>query len=175
MVRTTMDINQYPLPHFNERPPAVTVDTLIIHSIHSLTAPGMELDPQACITALDSHKVSAHYIIAQDGAIWQLVDESHRAWHAGLSQTPDGRQGVNDFSIGVELISLTNTPFPPPQYKSLASLTADLLTRHPLQQILGHDQIALPPGRKSDPGPHFNWQTYNNELQNQGVFIPRVG
>ena len=143
------------LKHFNQRPENSLIDTIVIHSMH---ASKNELDPQTNIEELDRHNVSAHYLISQEGEVMQLVDESMRAWHAGKSQMPDGRNEVNDFSIGIELIANQKSGFSEAQYKALAKLTEDIASRHPIKHILGHDCIATPAGRKTDPGESFDWK-----------------
>lgn len=111
-------------------------------------------------------RVSAHYLIARDGTVVRLVDEDDRAWHAGQSRMPvDGRTGVNDFSIGIELVSshpdddpTVRTPeeaYTDAQYAALAWLLSEVCTRQPIEWVVGHDEIA--PGRRSDPGPLFRW------------------
>ncbi|MBX3728490.1 MAG: N-acetylmuramoyl-L-alanine amidase [Candidatus Sumerlaeia bacterium] len=114
----------------------------------------------------EAYKVSAHYIIARDGTIVRLVPDNDRAWHAGQSTMPtDGRQGVNNFSIGIELMSshpkddpTVVTPqdaYTEAQYASLTRLIAMFCEKHPITAVVGHDEIA--PGRKTDPGPLFQW------------------
>jgi len=85
------------------------------------------------------------------------VPFGERAWHAGQS-TYRGRAGCNDFSIGVELEGTDDTPYTDAQYEALAALAAALLTAYPslsAQAIAGHSEVA--PGRKTDPGPAFDW------------------
>jgi len=87
----------------------------------------------------------------------QFVSADARAWHAGVSLF-DGRERCNDFSIGIELEGSDFVPFEPAQYRSLAALTQALLRRYPLASVAGHEHIA--PGRKTDPGPCFDWSAY---------------
>lgn len=120
----------------------------------------------------EAYRVSAHYIIARDGTVVRLVDENDRAWHAGRSVMPtDGREGVNNFSIGIELMSshpesdpTVVTPedaYTEEQYASLTRLMADIRSRHEITAIVGHDEIA--PDRKNDPGPLFQWKAIRTE------------
>lgn len=148
-----------PLPHFNERPTGTTVDTLIIHSISA----GANCSAKSCIDLLDQHKVAAHYLIDRDGRLYQTVDEKERAWHAGDSMLPfadDPRTVVNDFSIGIELITPPDNSFTEEQYQTLSDLTHDIASRHTLKYILGHEHIS--PGRKTDPGINFDWDKFRN-------------
>lgn len=105
-------------------------------------------------------KVSAHYLIDEDGTVWRLVDEKKRAWHAGLSSWR-GRSDINGVSIGIELVNPGHEfgyrPFPEAQMAALEPLAQDILSRHPVppRQVLGHSDIA--PQRKQDPGELFDW------------------
>lgn len=108
-------------------------------------------------TANSGGRVSAHYLIGQDGARYQLVADADRAWHAGA-----GRWGtitdVNSASIGIELDNDGRTPFTEPQLASLLTLLDDLVTRWRIrpEHIIGHSDLA--PSRRTDPGPHFPWK-----------------
>ena len=105
-------------------------------------------------------KVSAHVLIRRDGELVQFVPLSQRAWHAGQSYC-EGRTRVNDFSIGIELEGADNLPFEDAQYESLTRLTRAIRQVYPAvvtQRIYGHSDIA--PGRKTDPGPMFDWKRY---------------
>ena len=102
-------------------------------------------------------QVSAHFLIRRGGDLVQFVPCGARAWHAGESAWK-GRAQCNDFSIGVELEGTGEAPFTAAQYRQLARLTRALKARYPIRGIVGHSDIA--PGRKSDPGPHFEWGRY---------------
>jgi AmpD protein len=146
-----------PLPHFNDRPHGAVIDTFIIHSINA----GENCSAEACVELLDKHSVAAHYLIDRAGTLYQLVEEQQRAWHAGESKLPfagDQRTAVNDFSIGVELITVSDNSFTEAQYNSLAKLTKEIAKRHALRYVLGHEHIS--PGRKTDPGAAFDWNKY---------------
>jgi AmpD protein len=99
-------------------------------------------------------RVSAHFLIRRDGTLLQFVPCAKRAWHAGVSSHL-GRERCNDFSIGVELEGSDFDPFEPAQYGMLVELTRTLRTRYPIDHLAGHSDIA--PGRKTDPGPYFDW------------------
>jgi N-acetylmuramoyl-L-alanine amidase len=132
------------------------IDTLVLHYTGMATAAealARLLDPQA--------KVSAHYLIDEDGSIVQLVDEAMRAWHAGVSFWR-GQTGVNARSIGIELVNPGHDwgyrPFPEPQMAATIGLARGLLARHPIAagNVVGHSDIA--PRRKADPGELFDWR-----------------
>ncbi len=159
------------LPYFDDRAEETTIDTLVIHSMYA-KGTNNELDEKNCIRLLEQHKVATHYLIGRRGRIFRLVDEVKRAWHAGQSKMPfsdDQREGVNQFSIGVELVGYEDTAFTKSQYRSLCALTAEISSRHPIRAIVGHSDIA--PGRKSDPGEGFRWASFMRELKKHGVDI----
>ena len=106
---------------------------------------------------LEGLRVSAHYLIRRDGTLIQYVDPDKRAWHAGVSSWK-GRERCNDFSIGIELEGSDFEPFTQLQYTTLAALTQALRARYHLTDVTGHEHIA--PGRKTDPGPWFDWGRY---------------
>ena len=149
--------------HYDTRPKGVIVDTLVIHSMYAPEAP-TPYDPQACLEALNKYKVSAHFLIDKLGNTQKILAPYLRAWHAGPSAMPDGRNAANDFSIGVELINDEKSLFTSQQYQSLALLTVQLLNEFPLQWITGHEHIAHPPGRKKDPGALFDWRQLENKV-----------
>ncbi len=131
------------------------VDTIVIHSVF---AKGQK-DPYSVSAVLETfaaYAVSAHYLIARDGTVYRLVAESDTSFHAGESKMPrpDGRLGVNDFSIGIELIGGHRASFTEAQYQSLETLVRDIRTRHSIKAIVGHGDIAS--GRRTDPW-NFDW------------------
>ena len=101
-----------------------------------------------------TRKVSSHFLIRRDGELLQFVSCLQRAWHAGVSNWL-GRERCNDFSVGIELEGSDFEAFEPAQYKSLQQLIQALQKTYPIQHIVGHSDIA--PGRKTDPGPYFDW------------------
>ena len=132
------------------------VDILLLHytgMTDAAAALDRLCDPEA--------RVSAHYLIAEDGAIWRLVPEAQRAWHAGVSSW-GGATDINDRSVGVELVNpghaLGYRPFPHAQMTALEQLARALLRRHriPARRVLGHSDVA--PARKKDPGELFDWR-----------------
>lgn len=147
-------------PNYNDRP-ATAIDMLVLHYT------GME----TCQAALDrlcdpAAQVSAHYLIDEDGALYQMVEEKYRAWHAGMAEWRD-ISDVNGHSIGIELVNPGHEfgyrLFPDAQVLSLINLCIDILGRHtiPAQNVLGHSDVA--PERKEDPGELFDWRRLANE------------
>jgi AmpD protein len=154
-------------PNHDERPAGATIRLIVIHAIS--LPPGQfggdavaalfcnRLDPAAhpYFAAIASHRVSAHFFIRRDGSLIQFVPCLQRAWHAGVSCW-QGHERCNDYSLGIELEGDDHHDFEPAQYRMLHSLLAVLQRHFPIEAIAGHADIA--PGRKSDPGPHFEWR-----------------
>ena len=156
-------------PNCDERPAGCAVDLLVVHGI---SLPPREfggrwidalftntLDPRAHPYFHEIHdkRVSAHVLIGRDGFVTQYVPFDRRAWHAGASAF-EGRTACNDFSIGIELEGSDDDPYEEAQYEQLADIARTLMRRYPgitRAHIVGHSDIA--PGRKTDPGPHFDW------------------
>ncbi|MDO8933845.1 MAG: 1,6-anhydro-N-acetylmuramyl-L-alanine amidase AmpD [Rhodocyclaceae bacterium] len=111
-------------------------------------------------------RVSSHFLIRRDGQALQFVPCGKRAWHAGASCW-QGRERCNDFSIGIELEGCDELPFEHVQYRRLAELIKILVRRYPLRDVVGHADIA--PGRKTDPGPHFDWPNLRAMLEENSV------
>jgi AmpD protein len=116
--------------------------------------------------AIAGMKVSAHFLIRRGGELIQFVPCAKRAWHAGESSWKR-RARCNDFSIGVELEGTGEVTFTGVQYRRLVALTRALTMRYPIADIAGHSDIA--PGRKTDPGPSFDWARYRALLKNKRV------
>ncbi len=166
-----MRIRKIPLPHYNNRPKGVAIDTIVIHSMYAKGTSTL-FSLRACAKILDRHSVAAHYLIDKRGTIASLVPDKKRAWHAGVSKMPftrDSRENVNDFSIGIEVIGIPYKTFAPIQYRTLAQLTSKLLRTFPIKNIVGHSAIA--PGRKVDPGRGFSWRKYIAALKRENVKI----
>jgi AmpD protein len=163
-------------PHFDARPKDVAPDLIVVHGI-SLPAGEFgkpwidrlfagDLPPDAHPSFRDtaSRRVSAHALIRRDGTLTQYVPFGMRAWHAGQSQY-QGRSACNDFSVGIELEGTDVVPYTDAQYESLAALVRALLATYPTlsaERIAGHSDIA--PGRKTDPGPVFEWARWRKML-----------
>lgn len=113
-------------------------------------------------------EVSAHYLIAGDGRIWQMVDEAARAWHAGAGQWRDAHD-VNSRSIGIELANRGDHPFSEPQMAALEALMQGIMARWGIapEGVIGHSDMA--PERKDDPGPRFDWARLVRQGLAQGL------
>ena len=162
-------------PHQDARP-AGEVSLLVIHNISlppdRFGGPWIDalftntLDPAAhpYFETIKDLRVSAHLCVFRSGAVTQYVPFRRRAWHAGVSSF-QGRERCNDFSIGIELEGCDTRPFTAKQYRSLQRVTRLLMQAYPRitsQRIAGHSDIA--PGRKTDPGPHFDWPRFKGAL-----------
>jgi hypothetical protein len=131
-----------------------SIDTIIIHSNYN-TLTSDPYSVSGAIKQFQMYNVSAHYLIDRAGDIFRLVPEKDIAYHAGVSQMPDGRTDVNNFSIGIEIITKDKGDAPTAsEYSAVKQLIADIETRYTIKNILGHNQIA--PGRKTDPW-NFDW------------------
>jgi len=153
-------------PNHDARPGGAEITLLVVHAIS--LPPGEfggdaierlftnRLDPAThpYFRGLAGLKVSSHFLIRRGGELVQFVPLGRRAWHAGVSSWR-GRGRCNDFSIGVELEGTDDRPFADPQYARLARLVAALKQKLPLRDIAAHSDVA--PGRKTDPGPGFDW------------------
>jgi AmpD protein len=158
-----------PSPNFDARPASADADLLVIHNISlppgqfggpyvaDLFGNCLDCDAHPYFDQLRTLRVSAHFLIRRDGSLMQFVSANDRAWHAGVSCF-EGRERCNDFSIGIELEGSDFVPFEERQYQTLADLTAALQRRYSLRAVTGHEHIA--PGRKTDPGPFFDWNAY---------------
>jgi len=150
-----MTMIERPSPNHDARPPGTSVDILLLHYTGMPTA-AAALD-RLCDPAA---KVSAHYLIDEDGALYRLVPEDRRAWHAGASFWASKRD-VNGRSIGIELVNPGHEfgyrPFPEPQMAALTALAQAIIARYPIPpyRVLGHSDVA--PARKQDPGELFDW------------------
>lgn len=142
----------HPSPNFGARREGARPSLVVLHYTAMASAEDAlaRLSDPAC-------EVSAHYLIAEDGRVYQLVDEAERAWHAGAGSWGATRD-VNSASIGIELANPGNAPFAAPLVAALEDLLADILTRHriPPERVIAHSDCA--PGRKADPGARFDWR-----------------
>ncbi len=165
-------------PNFDQRPVGEQITLLVIHSIslppgefggsfvEALFTNSLDCSKHIYFEALRGLRVSAHFFIRRDGSLVQFVSCHDRAWHAGQSEWK-GRVGCNDFSIGIELEGADTSQFTVPQYAGLVELSALLRSRFPISDIVGHADIS--PGRKSDPGPFFDWSFFRSELNSVSV------
>jgi N-acetylmuramoyl-L-alanine amidase len=154
---TDLAMRERPSPNHGPRRANAPVDMLIIHYT------GMDSAAAALDRLCDpTSEVSAHYMIDEDGTIWQLVPEDRRAWHAGRSFWA-GETDINSRSIGIELVNpghgASYRPYPDAQMRALEALAHAICDRHPIpsHRVLGHSDVA--PGRKLDPGELFDWRS----------------
>jgi AmpD protein len=163
-------------PHCDERPAGTEIDLLVVHGIslppgefggewiEQLFTGRLRFDAHPYFPQLRDLKVSAHFLIRRDGSLQQFVSTRQRAWHAGVSRF-QGREVCNDFSVGIELEGSDELPYAPPQYLQLATLAHTLMQAYPgitAERMVGHSDIA--PGRKTDPGPAFDWACFRATL-----------
>lgn len=147
-----MPAGGFPSPNFSERRDEARPDLIVIHYTAMPTC--AEARDRLCDP---SSEVSAHWLIAEDGTVEQLVHEAMRAWHAGAGAWA-GVSDVNSRSIGVELANMGDAPFPEPQMAALERLLPEIMARWniPPERVIGHSDMA--PERKRDPGPRFDWR-----------------
>jgi AmpD protein len=169
-------------PNFGARPPGAAVTLAVIHSIslppgryggdaiERLFTNRLDWDAHPYYQGIRGLQVSAHFLIRRDGRRLQFVSCDDRAWHAGASQWR-GRDGCNDWSIGIELEGLEGHTFTRAQYRSLVTLLAALVRRYPIADVAGHEHVA--PGRKADPGPGFDWAALRHALARHRAFAHR--
>lgn len=160
-------------PNFDRRPPHTPITLLIIHNIslppnefggagvEQLFCNTLNAEEHPYYAQLRDTKVSAHFFIRRSGEVIQFVSCQYRAWHAGVSLWR-GRAKCNDNSIGIELEGSDFVPFTESQYHSLTYLTRRLKRAYHIHDIVGHADIAS--GRKTDPGPHFEWGRYQSSI-----------
>jgi AmpD protein len=167
-----------PSPHCDERPADASIDLLVIHNIS--LPPGEfggrevedfflgRLHPGAhpFFAGIAAMRVSAHFFVRRSGEVVQFVPCELRAWHAGVSSW-NGREKCNDFSIGIEVEGTDWQPYADAQYEALADLTEAIFERYGELALAGHSDIA--PGRKTDPGPHFDWARFRAAI---GATLP---
>ena len=155
-----------PSPNCDDRPEGEAVSLVVIHNISlppgEYGGPGVielftnRLDPAGhpYYETIKGLRVSAHFLIRRDGGLIQFVSCSMRAWHAGASSW-QGRARCNDYSVGIELEGTDTEPYTDAQYAVLNRLLRALRKAYPIAGVVGHADIA--PGRKTDPGPCFDW------------------
>lgn len=181
------EARQVPSPNAGERPDPDDISLIIVHNIS--LPPGRFGGPhidELFTNCLDPHEhpyfrevceiqVSSHFLIRRDGELVQYVACDRRAWHAGRSCWR-GRENCNDFAIGIELEGADDIPYTKEQYRRLAELTALLQSAYPRlaeDAVTGHEDVA--PGRKTDPGPAFDWPRFRAELARVRLKTPAGG
>jgi len=131
-----------------------SIDTIVLHSSYDLNG----ADPYSVsgiVKEYEDYGVSAHFLIDRKGTIYRLVEDKNIAYHAGVSKMPDGRQSVNNFSLGIEMMNTETGRFTEAQYTAVNNLIASLKKQYPIKSVVGHQDIA--PGRKTDPW-NFDWK-----------------
>jgi AmpD protein len=160
---------QVPSPNCDDRPTGVALDLLVVHGISlppgeyggpwidALFTNALPVATHPYFESVASLRVSSHLLVRRDGEVVQYVPFNRRAWHAGASSW-QGRARCNDYSIGIELEGTDTDPYESAQYAMLARVIAALCRAYPglsLERLVGHSDVA--PGRKTDPGPAFDW------------------
>lgn len=161
-----------PSPNHDDRPDNTSIELVVLHNIslppNQFGGPyiqdffqnKLDIEADPWFENIRDMKVSAHFLIRRTGQIIQFVSTLKRAWHAGVSEF-SGRERCNDFSLGIELEGSDYVPFTDKQYRELASLCQTLRLHHAITAVRGHEHIA--PDRKTDPGPHFDWDKVARE------------
>ncbi len=159
VVPPTLIIIKRPISSGYRHQSARNIDTVVLHSAFAKGEPN-PYDPEAVIRLFRQYSVSAHYVIARDGVVYQLVEEHSVSFHAGRSLMSDGRRSVNRFSIGIEIINNFEDSPTEAQYTSLGLLLEDIRTRHDITHVVAHKEVA--PHRRSDPW-NFDWERIKKE------------
>jgi len=171
-------VKQVLSPFFDERPAGVFPDLIVLHGISlppgdfggpwiaRLFTGNLSAEAHPEFRERAALRVSTHLLVRRDGLLEQFVSFKDRAWHAGKSVW-QGREACNDYSIGIECEGTDAVPYEPAQYESLRALLPMLLEAYaiPRERIVGHSDIA--PGRKTDPGPSFDWK----QIKGTDLFI----
>lgn len=176
-LKSRLKIRFLPSPHHRERHDHA-VDMIVIHHIScppghfgtedvaALFCGTLDTAKHPAYREVRGKELSAHFLIDRRGGVTQFVPTDRAAYHAGASRWR-GREGCNDFSVGIELIGDADHDFAARQYANLARLCRDLMRAHPKiapGRIVGHGQVALPRGRKADPGPRFDWARLRRDI-----------
>lgn len=170
-----------PSPNCNERPAGCLPELVVLHNIslppgefgngciESFFCNALETSAHPWFANIAGVRVSAHFLVDREGSITQFVNCDQRAWHAGVSRF-QGREACNDFSIGIELEGTDTASYSDAQYRALSALIPALFAAYPqlsVEAIVGHSDIA--PGRKTDPGPAFDWSRLRRDLAARGL------
>lgn len=171
-----IEARQVPSPNAGERPDPDDISLIIVHNISlppgrfggphidELFTNCLDPDRHPYFREICEMQVSSHFLVRRDGELVQYVSCDRRAWHAGRSCWR-GRENCNDFAIGIELEGADDIPYTQAQYHRLAELTALLQSEYPGiddDAVTGHEDVA--PGRKTDPGPAFDWTRFRAQL-----------
>ena len=171
---------RYDSPNFNARPAGSAITLVVLHNISlpagefggphiaDLFTNRLDFSADASFASLRGVEVSSHFLVRRDGAVIQFVSCDERAWHAGMSAF-EGRENCNDFSVGIEIEGSDFIAFSAAQYDAVSVLINVLLARYPIVAVQGHEHIA--PGRKSDPGPYFDWSKIQEKSNVQAATL----
>lgn len=169
-------VKRCPSPNFDQRPLDTEISLLVVHGIslppgqfgggyiEAFFSNALPVERHPYFQEIAELKVSAHCLVDREGAVTQFVSFDQRAWHAGRSCF-EGRSACNDFSVGIELEGEDLRPYTVAQYTALAELIKLLMARYPAltpERVVGHSDVA--PGRKTDPGPSFDWTRLRQAL-----------
>lgn len=166
-----------PSPHCDARPEGAAVELVVVHGIslppgafggdgvERLFTHTLDWDAHPYYQGIRGIEVSSHFFIRRDGELVQFVPCALRAWHAGVSSW-GGRERCNDYSVGIELEGTDEVPYTDAQYASLNALLTALRSAYPIREVVGHSDIA--PGRKTDPGPAFDWHRLPRDILGAG-------
>ena len=172
-----------PSPNVGPRPADETASLVVVHAIslppgcfsgdavQRLFTNRLDWNAHPYYDSIRGLRVSAHFFIRRSGRTLQFASCEERAWHAGVSCWR-GREGCNDWSIGIELEGLEGGTFEPAQYRQLARLLSVLRRRYPVAEAVGHEHVA--PGRKADPGAGFDWLRLRRTLRRGGPRLPVI-
>ncbi len=175
------EARQVPSPNFDDRPTGCCAELIILHGISlppgefggewidRLFTNSIDSDMHPYFCEIVDLRVSSHLLIRRDGELVQYVSLTKRAWHAGVSCYQD-REKCNDFSIGIELEGTDEIPYTDMQYEMLGTTVKAIRAAFPAMAdapVVGHHDVAA--GRKTDPGPVFDWQRLNSQLAGGGV------
>lgn len=158
-----------PSPNVDARPSGIMPSLVVIHNIslppscfgtgdiEALFTNTLDFDADPFYKTIRGLRVSSHFLITREAEVVQFASTLARAWHAGQSHF-SGRERCNDFAIGIELEGCDDAPFEVAQYQTLVRLSEALISRHTIEAFVGHSDIS--PGRKTDPGPYFDWPAF---------------
>ena len=175
-------VQQIASPNFNQRPENTDIRLVVIHNIslppsqfgggyiQEFFQNRLDHDVHPYFQTIKGMEVSAHLLVLRTGEVIQFVNFNDRAWHAGRS-TYLNQVECNDYSIGIELEGSDDLPFEDVQYQVLSDLVLAIERAYPKTQhhLAGHSDVA--PGRKTDPGPFFNWQTLRQLIQQKRLSV----
>jgi N-acetyl-anhydromuramoyl-L-alanine amidase len=174
---------QLPSPNCDPRPEGAGIDLVVVHAISlppdrfggagisALFTNALDPDLHPYFREIAALRVSAHALVRRDGRVVQYVPFGLRAWHAGASNWM-GRERCNDFSVGIELEGTDEHDFDPRQYATLNSIVRALRLAYGVGAIAGHSDIA--PGRKTDPGPRFDWMQMSSSEGMQKIVAKKI-